>query len=87
MAIISKERFYEILHKTKSECDGYELHIRHLWLNREYDRLFKSTGLLFEKPKGEDFWEELELRIKIKYNEPGAFEKFLEEAHERLKNK
>ena len=29
------------------ECDGYELHLRHLWVNNNSKAIFEITGLDF----------------------------------------
>lgn len=45
MANITKEKFHKILCKPESQCDGYEVHLRHLWKNKDSAGLFRSTGL------------------------------------------
>lgn len=47
MANITKEEFHKILCKLESECDGHEVHLRHLWKNKDTAGLFRSTGIDF----------------------------------------
>ena len=48
MAQISKERLYDILRKPNKECDGYEIHVKHVWKTGDSRRIFELTGLMFE---------------------------------------
>jgi hypothetical protein len=54
MAQISKKRFYQILHKDKSKCDGYELHLKYCWENNRSKSIFYLTGLDFSNMLGEE---------------------------------
>lgn len=44
---MTKEEFYQILDKPEKDCDGYEVHIRHLWEDGNAKSLFRTTGLDF----------------------------------------
>jgi hypothetical protein len=39
------DELYEILKKPHKECDGYEVHVRHLFYKRNAASLFAVTGL------------------------------------------
>jgi hypothetical protein len=47
MAKLTKEEFYDILHKDKDECDGYELHLKYCWDHNMSKSIFYLTGLVF----------------------------------------
>lgn len=42
---MTKDELYKIISKPKSECDGFEIHIRHLWDSNQAKRIFTITGL------------------------------------------
>lgn len=42
---MTKKELFDIFKKPESECDGYELHIRQLWIDREYGQIFSITGI------------------------------------------
>jgi hypothetical protein len=71
MAKITREEFHKILMKPQKECDGYDLHIRHLWIQKDYNRLFESTGIFFEDYKNlGDYRSFVELVQSIQDKEP-----------------
>lgn len=39
------EELHKILRKQDHECDGYEIHIKHLWKHNRTKCLFEITGL------------------------------------------
>ena len=52
---MTKEEFHKILIKPRSQCDGVDLHLRHLFENNSSKRIFALTGLDFsDMLKGED---------------------------------
>ena len=51
MAKITKEEFHKILLKPMRDCDGFEIHLKHLWNEKDYNRLFEATGIYFEEIK------------------------------------
>jgi len=51
MAKITKEELHKILIKPKRDCDGYELHVRHLWNEKNYTDLFRCTGIFIDEVK------------------------------------
>ncbi len=51
---MTKEEFYNILHKPRSECDGCELHLRHCWDRNAWKSIFYITGLDFSAFGGEE---------------------------------
>lgn len=44
---MTKEDFHKIIQKPKNQCDGLELHLRHLWENNNSKSIFNITGLDF----------------------------------------
>jgi hypothetical protein len=44
---MTKKEFWAILKKPESKCDGYELHLRHLWEINNSKAIFEITGLDF----------------------------------------
>jgi hypothetical protein len=59
MAKITLEELHTILNKPFSECDGYELHIKHLWDKNRTKSLFVLTGLDLSNILGPDKPEEI----------------------------
>ena len=41
------ENFHKILQKSKSECEGHELHLQYLWKCNNAKSIFAITGLDF----------------------------------------
>jgi hypothetical protein len=54
MARLTKEEFFELLHKPKKECDGYEIHLQYCWKNNQSKSIFYLTGLDFSYMLGEE---------------------------------
>jgi len=48
------KEFHEILRKPDAECNGYDLHIRHLWNHNRTKQLFEITGLDLSNILGPD---------------------------------
>ena len=46
---MTNKEFWQMLKKPKKECDGYEIHLRHLWENNNSKSIFEITGLDFSK--------------------------------------
>jgi hypothetical protein len=44
---MNNKEFWVILKKPESECDGYESHLKHLWLTNNSKAIFEITGLDF----------------------------------------
>ena len=44
---MTKKEFHRIIQKPKSECDGVELHLQHLYEHNSPLKLFTLTGLDF----------------------------------------
>lgn len=44
---MTKKEFHNILSKQINECNGFELHIKHLWDNNNAKAIFRLTGLDF----------------------------------------
>ena len=44
---MTNKEFWVMLKKSEKECDGYELHLRHLWVNNNSKAIFEITGLDF----------------------------------------
>lgn len=42
-----KQGIFRIINKLHDNCDGYEIHIRHLFQDKQAARLFKLTGVDF----------------------------------------
>lgn len=45
MAKRTIEELYEILHKPKSECNGFEIHLQYCWEKNKSKSIFYLTGL------------------------------------------
>jgi hypothetical protein len=43
------EEFHKIISKPKSGCDGFEIHLKHLWEHNGAKSIFYITGLDFSK--------------------------------------
>jgi hypothetical protein len=44
---MTNKEFRVILKKPESECEGYELHLKHLWEINNSKAIFEITGLDF----------------------------------------
>lgn len=51
MAKITKEELHDILMKPQKDCNGYDLHVRHLWNEKDYTELFRATGIYLDEIK------------------------------------
>jgi hypothetical protein len=61
---MTNKEFWIMLKKPKNECDGYELHLRHLWENNNSRAIFEITGLDFSnllcKKQAVDYLKEVD---------------------------
>lgn len=44
---MTKEEVFNAISKPDSECDGWEIHVKRLWQQRNAVRLFETTGIDF----------------------------------------
>lgn len=47
MNLMTKEQVHEAIRKPDADCDGWEIHVKRLWQQRNAVRLFEVTGIDF----------------------------------------
>jgi hypothetical protein len=54
MAKITEEEFFNILHKSKEDCNGYDMHLQYCWKHNRSKSIFYLTGLNFSVMLGQE---------------------------------